>query len=61
MEAVVTSIQGLSGSESDLASLHTYLTSAATVTVLTGNVDALLQAVHSLDVTQHSLGVLFLL
>jgi hypothetical protein len=61
MEAIVTSIQGLSGSESDLGSLLTYLKSAPTVSTLQGNVDAIIQAVHSLDATQHSLGMLILL
>jgi hypothetical protein len=59
MEAIVTTIQGLSTTSCDLAQLLTFLNSQATV--LANQPDAILQAVHCLDASQHSLGMLFLL
>ena len=59
MEAVVTSIQGLSGSPGDLQSLQTSLKNQASV--LVANVGSIPAALQSLNPELHSLGYLWLL
>ena len=59
LNKIVTTIQGLSGTEADLKQLKTHLTKAEEV--LVKNLALLDDALSSLDPSRHSLGWLFIL
>ena len=59
MDAVLSTIQGLSGSASDLQQLNQQLRGQAAL--LLANAAAIPQALQALDPLQHALGILHLL
>ena len=61
LDGLVAQVQGLSGSEADLASLHAALKAQQAESVLRQNAGSLLSALQALDAATHSLGCLFIL
>lgn len=61
LHTVITQIQGLSASESDLDSLNTQLKPSQVDSLLKGSAGAIYEALQTLDMQAHSLGYLYLL
>ncbi|KAL4539541.1 hypothetical protein Ndes2437B_g02090 [Nannochloris sp. 'desiccata'] len=61
LQTVITQIQGLSASESDLDSLNTQLKPSQVDSLLKGSAGAIYEALQTLDMQAHSLGYLYLL
>lgn len=61
LQTVITQIQGLSGSESDLDSLITHLKHSQIDILLKANAGAIYEGLQTLDMQAHSLGYLYLL
>jgi hypothetical protein len=61
MDRLISSIQGQSGSASDLSDLNAQLATHQTEQLLRQNAAALLEVARDLDAEHHSLGLLYLL
>jgi hypothetical protein len=61
LHTVITQIQGLSASESDLDNLNYQLKPSGVDGLLKANTGAIYEALQTLDMQAHSLGYLYLL